>query len=49
MKQVLKIFRGGQKLATVTANVTSYSNTGLTASTAYSYYVVAYIGAGKFV
>jgi chitodextrinase len=39
------IYRNGTKLTTVTTN--SYDNTGLTASTTYSYYVVAYDAAGN--
>jgi carboxypeptidase T len=34
------------QIATTSANVTSYSNTGLTASTSYSYRIKAYNGAG---
>lgn len=35
-----KIYRNSSLIATV-GNVTSYSNTGLTGSTSYSYYVIA--------
>jgi hypothetical protein len=41
------IYRNSTQIGSVSAGVTSYSNTGLTASTAYSYYVVAYNGAGN--
>lgn len=41
-----KVYRGGTLLATL-GNVTSYSNTGLTASTAYSYTVAACDAAGN--
>jgi hypothetical protein len=41
------IYRGGSQIASVGSNITSYSNTGLTASTSYNYYVVAYNGAGN--
>ena len=40
-----QIFRGGTLLTSVTG--TTYSNTGLAASTAYSYYVPAYDAAGN--
>ncbi len=40
-----KVFRGGVQIATSATN--SYQNTGLTASTAYSYTVVAYDAAGN--
>ncbi|OGS04433.1 MAG: hypothetical protein A3J70_00875 [Elusimicrobia bacterium RIFCSPHIGHO2_02_FULL_61_10] len=40
-----RIFRGGSQIATVSG--TSYSNTGLTASTQYSYTVAAYDAAGN--
>ena len=40
-----KIFRGGVQVGTSATN--SFSNTGLTASTAYSYYVSAYDAAGN--
>ncbi|KKT59378.1 MAG: Sheath polysaccharide-degrading enzyme, partial [Candidatus Giovannonibacteria bacterium GW2011_GWA1_44_25] len=40
-----KVFRGGVQIATVTTG-TSYSNTGLTAATTYSYTVSAYDAAG---
>lgn len=40
-----KIFRGGSQIATSTT--TSYSNTGLSASTSYSYTVAAYDAAGN--
>lgn len=41
------IYRGGSQIASVGAGVTSYSSTGLSASTAYSYYIVAYNGSGN--
>ena len=37
-----KVFRGGVEIATVTAPATSYSNTGLTPNTTYSYTVAAF-------
>jgi hypothetical protein len=40
-----KIFRGGVQIATSTVN--SYSNTGLTASTTYTFTVLAFDGAGN--
>lgn len=40
-----KIYRGGTQIATSQTN--SYSNTGLSPSTAYTYYVVAYDAAGN--
>ena len=41
-----KVFRGGTQLATITSG-TSYQDTGLTASTTYSYTVSAYDAAGN--
>ena len=41
-----KVYRSGAQIATVTAG-TTYSNTGLSASTAYSYTVAAYDAAGN--
>lgn len=41
-----RIYRGGNQIATVTSG-TTYQNTGLTASTAYSYTISAYDAAGN--
>jgi chitodextrinase len=40
-----KVYRNGTQIATATT--TSYSNTGLTASTAYTYTISAYDAAGN--
>jgi hypothetical protein len=41
-----KVYRGGSLVTTTAANATSYTDTGLSASTAYSYYIVATNGVG---
>jgi chitodextrinase len=42
-----RIFRNGHRLTTVGASTLSYTNTGLTNGTSYSYYVVAYDTSGN--
>ncbi len=41
-----KIYRDGELISTTSANVTSYTDTGLSSSTTYSYYVKAYNDSG---
>ncbi len=41
------VYRGGTQIASVSSNTTTYSNTGLSGSTPYSYYIVAYNGSGN--